>query len=395
MPDPHPPRPLLVTDDPDLLDDLLRLAAAAAVETTVAHSAALAGRDWPRAPLIVVGTDLLPSMVELDPAPHTRVVVAARGDTPYARPDSPAWEAALRIGARTVLSLPDDEARLADLFADSAETRPGRSPVISVIGGRGGAGASLFAIAMALAGRRAGLCTALIDADPLGGGLDLLIGQEHAQGTRWGDLLAREGRMNWSALSTALPAARGCTLLTWEHGPAEAIPPPAMRAVLSSATRGTDLVVADLPRALDAAAEEALHRTTTTLLIVPADLHAVMAAHRLTPRLLQHTGDLRLVVRGSCPDLPAATIAHALDLPLAGDLPAEPGLARTLDRGDTPAGRRTSPLAGFADEFLARLHAEHPSDEQDQGQNRPLLRRGPVGTSADGKSARTHRTAAP
>ena len=37
MPVPPDDRPLLVTADPDLLDDLLRLAAAAGVETQVAH----------------------------------------------------------------------------------------------------------------------------------------------------------------------------------------------------------------------------------------------------------------------------------------------------------------------------------------------------------------------
>jgi secretion/DNA translocation related CpaE-like protein len=349
----HPRRPLIVTDHPGLLDDLLRLAAAAAVEPVVAATPQQAGRDWRRAPLVVVGADLLARVADLQPDPHPNMVVADH--VRAVLPGSPGWDAAGRVGARTVLSLPDDDHRLADLFADSARERSGTAPVVSVVGGRGGAGASLVAVALALAGRRARLDTVLVDADPLGGGLDLLVGGEHAEGGRWNALLAREGRMEWSALRAALPAVRGCALLTWDHGPAEPVPETAMRAVLTSAVRGAGLVVCDLPRAVDAGIEEALRRSTVVLLAVPADLHAVMAAHRLVPRLRRHTGDLRLVVRGACPDLPADTVAHALDLPLDGDLTAEPGLTRTLDRGDPPADRRDSPLAVFADAFLTRL----------------------------------------
>ncbi|MFC3999957.1 septum site-determining protein Ssd [Nocardiopsis sediminis] len=353
---PNPSRPLLVTDDPDLLDDLLRLTAAAAVEPTVAHTAQHAGRDWPRASLIVVGADLLGGVAELEPDPHPLVVVAEREDGPeprirIAKPGT----AAARIGACAVLRLPHDEPRLADLFAESAGPRTPPAPIVSVVGGRGGAGASTLAIALALAGPRHGADTALIDADPLGGGLDLLIGGEHATGSRWSDLSAREGRMNWAALRTSLPDIRDCAVLTWDHGPAVPIPVIAMRSVLSSAARGADLVVVDLPRALDSASGEALRRSTTALLVVPADLHAVMSAHRLVPQLRQHTGDLRIVVRGACPDLPAETVSHALDLPMLGELPTEPGLARTLDRGDPPAGRRSSPLARFADGIVATL----------------------------------------
>ncbi|WP_338022684.1 hypothetical protein [Allosalinactinospora lopnorensis] len=141
QPAPPPRRPLLVTDEPALLDDLLRLAAAATVEVAVAHVAAHAGREWPRAPLVVVGTDLLPALAELEPDRRSDVIVAGR-DLADSEGADPAWNAALRIGARTMLSLPRDETLMAELFAESVETRTVRSRVVSVIGGRGGAGAS-------------------------------------------------------------------------------------------------------------------------------------------------------------------------------------------------------------------------------------------------------------
>src|SRR5690625_481867 len=207
-----PARPLFVTDDPDLLDDLLRLAAAAGVEATVAHHAAQAVPDWTRAPLVVVGTDLLPAAAELDLGPRRQVLVVGRGTGSR---EGPVWEAALRVGAGAVLSLPGDESRLAGLLAESAHGRAERSPVVSVLGGRGGAGASLLALALVMAVQRAGMHGALVDADPLGSGLDALLGHEEAVGDRWGDLVARQGRLNCSALRARLPSVRGAAVVTW------------------------------------------------------------------------------------------------------------------------------------------------------------------------------------
>ena len=46
-------RPLLVTSDPDLLDELLRLCAAAGTEAEVAHDIAAARLSWSTPPLVV------------------------------------------------------------------------------------------------------------------------------------------------------------------------------------------------------------------------------------------------------------------------------------------------------------------------------------------------------
>lgn len=359
-------RPLLVTDDAELLDDLLRLAAAAAVEVTVAHTTAHAARDWTHAPLVIAGTDLLPDLAELRPDPHPNIITVSRETAHQPHHDQTLANAALRIGARTLLTLPDDEGTLVDLLADATQPRSHSSLTVAVLGGRGGAGASLLSAALAHAGQRAGARTTLIDADPLGGGLDLLLGHEKTPGTRWGDLTSREGRMSWTALRDTLPTPGGITLLTWEHGPTTTVPVPAMRAVLSSASRGSDLVVLDLPRNLDAAAEEALRRSTVALLVVPAELHAVMAARRAAARAQEHACDLRVASRAGSHDFPAETVRHAIGLPLAGDIPTEPGLARTLDRGDPPACGRKTPLSQFADTFVARMRAEHSSSGASQ-----------------------------
>ncbi len=357
-------RPLLVTNDPALLDDLLRLAAAAGVEANVAHAATHAGRDWTVAPLVVVGTDLLPSFAALEPERRDDVVVAGTETRGAPEPAGPSWDAALRVGAHTVLSLPRDEAHLTELLAEATETRTTRSRVVSIIGGRGGAGASLLAVALALAGQRAGQQVALVDADPHGSGLDLLLGQEHAEGARWGDLLARQGRMSWPSLRQALPTTCGVTLVAWSHGPAQPVPTEAMRAVLASATRGADLVVADLPRHPDPGADEVLRRTSTALLLVPANVQAVMSAARLTTHLAEQVADLRLVVRGASPGFPAETVARTLELPLAGDIATEPGINHTLLQGDVPATRSRSPLRRFADAVVAEVPGPRAEDSR-------------------------------
>jgi hypothetical protein len=51
------PRPLVLTTDPSLLDELLRLAAAAGAEPDVADHVAAAVPLWRDAPLVVVGLD--------------------------------------------------------------------------------------------------------------------------------------------------------------------------------------------------------------------------------------------------------------------------------------------------------------------------------------------------
>ncbi|HKT05991.1 MAG TPA: hypothetical protein VJT31_41320, partial [Rugosimonospora sp.] len=60
---PAPPRvrrPLIVTADAELLDDLLRVAARVGVLVDVAPDPAAARRWYPRAPLVLIGIDAAP-----------------------------------------------------------------------------------------------------------------------------------------------------------------------------------------------------------------------------------------------------------------------------------------------------------------------------------------------
>ena len=102
-----------------------------------------------------------------------------------------------------MLTLPDQERDLVAELSDAAESSREdgrRGAVVAVIGGRGGAGASVFATALAHAAADA----LLVDVDPWGGGIDLVLGSEAQSGLRWPDLALQGGRLNYAALREAL-----------------------------------------------------------------------------------------------------------------------------------------------------------------------------------------------
>ena len=67
-------------------------------------------------------------------------------------------------------------------MTDLAGRPSGSGPVICVVGGSGGVGASTLAAALAFVAARQAARSVLVDTDRLGGGLDLLIGAERVDG---------------------------------------------------------------------------------------------------------------------------------------------------------------------------------------------------------------------
>jgi secretion/DNA translocation related CpaE-like protein len=343
-------RPLLVTADPALLDDLLRLAAAAGAEVEVVADAGSARRPWARAPLVLVGDDLAGPVAAAGPSRRPGVVLVGRD-----LDDAQVWQRGVAVGAEHVAFLPDAEPWLTERLADAVESGSA-APVVCVVGGRGGAGASTLAAALAVTAGRRSLATVLVDADPLGGGLDLVLGGEDLAGLRWPDLAGARGRVAAAALDAAMPRLEGLSLLSWDRGDLLSVPPEAMAAALAASRRGRDLVVVDLPRRPDPAAEVALAAARTTFLVVPAEVRATAAAARVAALVAPLTADLRVVVRGPAPSgLPGEVVAEVLGCPLAAEVRAEPGVAAALERGDPPAARGRGPLARVSGQLLDDL----------------------------------------
>ncbi|MFD6818827.1 septum site-determining protein Ssd [Streptomyces sp. NPDC060085] len=341
--------PLIVTEDAELLDDLLRLCAAAGARPEVHHGIPERRDIWEAAPLVLVGDD---AALRVRGASRRRGVVLVGRD----QDDSGVWRRAVEIGADHVLMLPDGEQWLVDRIADVAEGIGRPALTVGVLGGRGGAGASTLACALALTSARQGRRTLLVDADPLGGGLDVLLGGEAAEGLRWPAFAASRGRVGGGALEESLPELHALRVLSWDRGDAVTIPPRAVRAVLAAARRRGGAVVVDLPRRIDDGVAEVLSQLDVGILVVPGDLRAIAAAGRVASAAGMVLRDLRVAVRGPfAPGLDGREVARLLDLPLVGEVPEEPS---PLDGGPPPGSVPRGPLARFCTAFWERIPVE-------------------------------------
>lgn len=345
---------LLLTRRAELADQLAGIAAAVGVALLRRDDLDQARRFWSQAALVLLGEDFADELLRADPPRRDGVVLV--GPDGRVADDPEVWRRGVAIGAEAVIFLPEGERWLADRIADAADGRQRDAPVAAVLGGRGGAGASTVATAMAVTAARAGLRTTLVDADPLGGGIDLLAGVEELAGLRWPDLSAAHGRVSGRALREALPSVGGLSVLSWDRGGATEVPDAALRAVLSACRRGHDLVVVDLPRACVESAREALLAANVVFLVVPAELRALAAASLVRLGIEEHAGDVRAIVRLPAPGgLTPAEISTLLGLPVAGVLRTDNNAARDAENGLAPGARDRGPLAELCRELLRDL----------------------------------------
>jgi secretion/DNA translocation related CpaE-like protein len=348
-------RPLLITGDGPLIDRVTGLIAATGVDPETHSDPGHARGRWLAAPVVLVGADVAAAIAELELPRRPGVVVIGAPGQPSTDPAHPTvWRFGLRIGAEAVAVLPDDERWLADRVADAVDGEHADAPLLAVIGGRGGAGASTLATAIAVSAARREVPTTLVDADPVGGGLDLLAGVEDCEGLRWSDLTATRGRMSGAALRRALPGTEMLRIVSWDRMAGVEIPSAAARTVIAAARRGSDLVVVDLPRRADQIGTEIMAAATLALLVVPAELRAVAA--RIACAAMALNGNVQLVVRTPAPGgLAAADIGQVLGLPLAGVLGHDPTALRDAETGMAPACRGRGPIADLASALLGQV----------------------------------------
>ena len=338
--------PLFVTRDDTLLDELLRLAAAAGVTPEVAHDGAAALRGWAVAPLVLLGADLADEVARTGPTRRAGVVVVAWGDVP-----DDLFRTALAVGAESVAELPRSDAWVTETLTDLGERGRSRGLVVGVVGGSGGAGATTFACALAQVAARSGPVV-VIDADPLGPGADRMLGLESSDGVRWDALCRTTGRLSARSLREALPRRGGLGVLTWYAGATVRLQAFALREALSAAQRGHDTVVLDLPRSPDAVVDEVVARCDRLLVVVVPTVAGVASAGRVCARFADPSR-LGRVVRGS--GVEPDEIARVTGVPVVTRMADQRGLAEAVDLGLGPVRSRRGPLARAADEVLTRL----------------------------------------
>jgi secretion/DNA translocation related CpaE-like protein len=340
-----------------LLDDVLRLAAATGCDVERVPDVAAVRALWGSAPLVILdGSGARACRAEGMARRGSVVVVCAEP------PPTQVWQDAVELGARRVVQLPDGESWLAGVLADVAEAPAGRTGrVLAVVGGRGGAGASVFAAAVGLTVLGGGESTLLIDCDPLGGGLDLVLGAETESGLRWPDMRLRAGRVAASSLHSALPGrTRGEARLTLLSGAREGTgpEPDAVAAVLEAGRRAGETVICDLSRDLGGGARAALERADLTVIVAPAEVRASVGAKLVARRLLECGTTPMLIVRGPAPGgLRADEVADAAGVALLTVMRPEPQLAVSLERGEFRP-RPRGPLATAARAALRALAAK-------------------------------------
>ncbi|MGV0790459.1 septum site-determining protein Ssd [Mycolicibacterium sp. XJ1819] len=341
---------LALVADPVLRADVDRICAAARLP--VVHATEPSGpRAWTGAVAVIL--DGPAARRSAGRALPRRAWVVLVG---HAEPDDTDWQSAIAVGAQRVLVLPGQDGELMSELSGAAEAaveRGRRGAVVAVVGGRGGAGASVFATALARIASEVG-DTVLVDADPWGGGIDLVLGSEADSGLRWPDLQLRGGRLTYPALRDALPRYRGISVLSGSRdgGDIDAAP---LGAVVDAGSRGGATVVCDLPRRSTPAAVTAIETADLVVVIAPADVRscaAAAAAARWVAAVNPNTG---LVVRGPAPGgLRCGEVAGTVGLPLLAAMRPQPGVAEALERGGLRM-RRRSPLAVAAREVLAVL----------------------------------------
>lgn len=339
------PAPLIVTRDQDLLERLLRVAAAAGVEPEVEPSAASALRRWVAASVVLVGLDLVAELVAAGPPRRPGLHLVAGGRVPDL-----VFRSALELGAQAVVELPRSESWLVEVLTDAGEPRAA-GVTIGVVGGAGGSGASTLACALGLvAAARSPAC--LVDADPLGAGLDRVLGMEAVDGIRWDALEHTTGRLGARALREALPCRRGLGVLTWAPGPRGTLQAFAARSALEAAARGHDLVVVDLPRGAGGTLDELMARCDRVLVVSRGGVPALAATARMVARAAA-AGEVLVALRGRGPD--DRELSRLVGARVVVRMPDQRGLDEAVDLGLGPVRSRRGALAHAAAQVLDAL----------------------------------------
>ena len=338
--------PLMVTADDTLRDELLRLAAAAGVAPDVVSDPAAALRAWARAPVVMVGVDVAAALADLAPDRRDGVHVVGWGPV-----EAGLFRVGMSLGAENVAELPRSEGWLVETLTDLGETGRPRGLVVGVIGGSGGAGATTLACALGQSAARQG-DVVILDCDPLGPGLDRVLGLDGCDGFRWDALCQTTGRLSARALREALPRRDRLGVLTWHAGSTATLQAFAVREALSAARRGHDTVVVDLPRTPDPLVDELVSRCDVLLVVVVPTVAGVASAGRLCAR---HEGRARpgLVLRGH--GIAEREVARAARVPVVASVPHQRRLGESIDLGLGPVRSPRSPLGRACTDLLAAL----------------------------------------
>jgi secretion/DNA translocation related CpaE-like protein len=347
--------------DPELLDQVLSVTAVVGVEPLVLSDPGRLRPHWASASMLLLGVDQAARVSAMGLPRRAEVYLVAGEKTSAAQ----AQQWSIRLGAALV-PLPASAGWLSEALADVSGTGRATGSLICVVGGSGGVGGSTLASGLAFVAARTSQRTMLIDADTRSGGLDLLLGAERTVGWRWPRLATARGHLG--DLTGQLPTVEGVDLLSMARGettPGWELQAEQLKSVLLSAMRSHKITVVDLPRALGAAAWEALRRANLAVLLVRDDVRGVAAGREVVRELEGECDRFGLVVRhGRSRLLDPNLVATGVGLPLLGSFADDAGLVMAAERGDPPGRSARSSLARLCRELLSGLPQGRPAEEQ-------------------------------
>ncbi len=319
---------LVVARPGETQDAVLSAVAALELDAEVVSDPDRVPAAWRSAGTVLVADEVAEQLVALA-LPHREGVFLVGSDAAGLS----AWSVPL---AARVIPLPEGGAWLGSVLADGASRV--RAPVVAVVGGSGGVGASTLAAALAeLVGERADGDrpggAALVDVDTLGGGIDLLLGAEQSDGWRWPRLSTAEGQLG--DLRRYLPVVDGVSVVAMARGPALDLAREPLAAIVAALRAWHALVVLDPGRSVAPAAREALRLAGRQLVVVGPGVRGAAAARQTVVALGLERAEL--VLRSGRGRLPSDLVADAVGAPVLASLPEEPGLAGAAERGEAPA----------------------------------------------------------
>jgi secretion/DNA translocation related CpaE-like protein len=232
-----------------------------------------------------------------------------------------------------------------------------RAPIVAVLGGCGGAGATSLAAVLAARGGREDVWPVLIDLDPLGGGIDIALGAEDVPGARWSGLHATGGRLDPEQLAEGLPRWGDVPFLACDS--AAPLSADAVASVLEAAT-AIGPVIVDVGRSDSPARARALAQAEQAVLLVPAFVRSISAAASTKAAVADFEGDWTLVVRSSRSSVVGPDwVAEVIGLELFGVLEPDRGLTAAADRGIDP-GHLTKATARLARDLMDHAQDADP-----------------------------------
>ncbi|MDO5500131.1 MAG: pilus assembly protein CpaE [Propionibacteriaceae bacterium] len=341
---------VLVTGSAEIRERVLAAAATAGTEVALARDAGeLAAGPAPGT--LLVGADQVALVARSPLLGKVRAHLVGLAED---RDRLCEWSAAL--GA-AVIVLPDGARWLAHALSGGGAGV--RGTTIGLVGASGGLGTSSLAAGLARGAADRGHRVALVDLDPGGGGLDLLLGLETEPGWRWPSLASADGFLG--DLHDHLPRQDALAVLSHDRDGPRGPTVAAAVAVLRSLARSHDLVLLDAGARPGTVELEAMRSADGGLMLCAGDVRGLAAATAQL-RVLDPRVPLAVVLsRARRPGgLGRDVVSRALGVSVAATLPADKSVAAGADRGEPPGRTAGRAWRRCRDRLLDGMLEERP-----------------------------------